>query len=132
MIDFISSRTDIDDQTAACARLLAAVIAQAIRDACESPSNQEKHLEMNRQVDALHAIDFLFNDASVFPRYAGLIGVSHEAIRSALLEPTGGGIAEFQRRILRIRMQWYRQEMAAKKAARPRIEGKQRERQQPV
>jgi hypothetical protein len=122
MIDFISSRTDIDDQTAACARLIAAVIAQAIRDACERPSNQEKHLELNRHVDALHAIDFLFNNASVFPRYAALIGASHESIRSALLEPTGGGIDEGQRRIIRIRLQWYRQEMAAKKAARPRIE----------
>lgn len=131
MIDFISSRTDIDDQTAACARLLAAVIAQAIRDACERPSSQEKHLELNRQVDALQSIDFLFNDASRFPRYAELLGVSHESIRSALLEPKGGGIDDAQRRIVKIRLQWYRQEMAAKKAARPKIEGKQHE-QQPV
>lgn len=107
MIDFVSSHPDAHPQTVACARLIAAVIAQAIRDACERPHDREKKECMNLYVDARHAIEFLFDDRSRFANYALLIGASHEAIREALLQPTGGGIDEMSRRIIRLRFQWF-------------------------
>jgi hypothetical protein len=78
MIDFVSTHPDADPQTIACARLLAAVIAQAVDDAS------------NRQATALEqdtAVGWLFDKTSTFEQYAGLIGVDPSALRMALLEP---------------------------------------------
>lgn len=85
MIDFISTRTSTDPQTAACARLLTAVITQAIQDACTPMTTEERKQKKNLNTNARRAIRFLFGADSVFPLYAELIGVSHEAIRFALL-----------------------------------------------
>jgi hypothetical protein len=78
MIDFVSTHPDAQPQTVACARLLAAVIAQAVDDAS------------NRQATALEqdtAVGWLFDKTSAFTKYAGLIGVDASALRMALLEP---------------------------------------------
>ena len=91
MLDFLSTR-NVDHQTAACARLLASVIAQAIKDAA-TPFGQyekngkmiyEKKLRQNLNRTAGSAIRFLFFDGSVFPLYATLIGADAQAIRMAL------------------------------------------------
>jgi len=110
MIDFVSTRQTTDAQTAACARLLAAVIAQAIKDACKPMTADEKR---NLDSEARQAIQFLFGADSVFPLYASLIGSSAEAIRFALLNKAedmvpaaSRGFSDMDRRILKGRMRW--------------------------
>jgi len=78
MIDFISTNPSADPQTVACARLLAAVIAQAIEDASNSQSTTG---------DALAAIDWLFSEGTSFEQYAVLIGMDAQSMRDALLAP---------------------------------------------
>ncbi len=113
MIDFVSTRQTTDAQTAACARLLAAVIAQAIKDACKPMTADEKRKERNLDSEARQAIQFLFGADSVFPLYASLIGSSAEAIRFALLNKAedmapaeSRGFSDMDRRILNGRMRW--------------------------
>lgn len=110
MIDFVSTSA-ADPQTVACARLLSAVIAQAIRDACKPMNSREKREDRNIDGDAQKAIRFLFSPDSVFPLYAQLIGSSAESIRSALInkadEVTSSPKALFKeadRRTLRARL----------------------------
>jgi hypothetical protein len=118
MIDFVSTRQTTDPQTAACARLLAAVIAQAIKDACAPMSGEEKKQERNLNTDARQAIKFLFGADSVFPLYAVLIGSSADDIRAALLRRANAagdadrGISDMQRRIVAGRMRWHKGERA--------------------
>jgi len=78
MIDFISSNPSAHPQTVACARLLAAVIAQAIEDASSRQATGAENFA---------AIDWLFSKTSAFEDYARLIGADAEQIRTALLEP---------------------------------------------
>ena len=79
MIDFISSDPSAHPQTVASARLLAAVIAQAIEDAAGvgqvTPS------------ETLAAVDWLFSKTSSFEDYARMVGADAGQIRNALLEP---------------------------------------------
>ncbi len=98
MIDFISTHPDAHPQTAACGRLLAAVIAQAIDDA------SNKNCGM---ADNAAAVSWLFEKGSRFEKYAALIGADAEAIREALLappsknEPKNSRFDEGKRRYLR-------------------------------
>ncbi len=78
MIDFISTHPGADPQTVAGARLLAAVIAQAVDDA------SNKHASAG---DALVAVDWLFSKGTTFEKYAALIGMNAQAMRDALLTP---------------------------------------------
>jgi hypothetical protein len=78
MIDFISTHDDAHPQTVASARLLTAVIAQAIDDASNRQSTDS---------EAREAIAWLFDKDTTFPAYAGLIGADAQAIREALLAP---------------------------------------------
>lgn len=101
MIDFISTNPSADQQTVACARLLAAVIAQAVEDASNKGSSAS---------DQAAAIDWLFDKSSRFTSYAALIGMDAEAMRQALLaphnpssvEPMHGRFDEGRRRNVRI------------------------------
>lgn len=114
MIDFVSTRSTTDVQTAACARLLAAVIAQAIRDAAQPfrEKDRSKDLAMSSaEIEAREAVRFLFGGGSAFPLYASLIGSSAEAIRHALLNSPddlvkvpGRGLSDAERRLLRHRL----------------------------
>jgi hypothetical protein len=115
MIDFVSTRETTDPQTAACARLLATVIAHAISDASTPPNREEKKQGRNLNSDAIAAIDFLFGNGSVFPLYADLIGASAESIRHALINVrqapglnTRVTYKEEDQRILLIRLRWHR------------------------
>jgi hypothetical protein len=76
MIDFISTHPGADPQTVAGARLLAAVIAQAIDDA------SNKHAPAG---EALAAVNWLFSKDTTFEKYATLIGANPQAMRDALL-----------------------------------------------
>jgi uncharacterized protein (DUF2342 family) len=78
MIDFISSNPSAHPQTVACARLLAAVIAQAIEDASSRQATGAENFA---------AVDWLFSKTSAFEDYARLIGADAGQIRTALLEP---------------------------------------------
>jgi hypothetical protein len=78
MIDFISSNPNAHPQTVACARLLAAITAQAIQDASSKQATGAENFA---------AIDWLFSKTSSFEDYARLIGADAEQIRTALLEP---------------------------------------------
>lgn len=98
MIDFISTHPSAHPQTVACARLLAAVIAQAVEDA----SGKQALV-----ADNAAAVDWLFDRSSLFSKYAALIGADAEAIRNALLtpassrEPINNRFDEVKRRYLR-------------------------------
>lgn len=116
MIDFISTHPAADNQTVACARLLAAVIAQAIDDA------SNKHAA---SADQLAAIDWLFDTTSPFTKYAALIGADAAAIRTALLapppqvEPINSKFDSSRRRYIRIaHAKWLTRREAAQKLLR--------------
>lgn len=114
MIDFVSTHPFADQQTVACSRLLAAVIAQAIEDA------SSKHSSVSEQAAA---IDWLFDKSSRFSSYAALIGLDAEAMRKALLtpideitfEPKQSKFDKSKRRILRVaHAKWLERRMAEK------------------
>lgn len=109
MIDFVSTHPHAHPQTVACARLLTSVIVQAIRDATVVPNSKERKAETNLDINALHAIEFLFNDESLFPKYAAFVGINPEGLRRGLLETSGPGLDDRQRRALRVRLHWYHQ-----------------------
>lgn len=81
MIDFVSTHADAHPQTIACARLLAAVIAQAIEDASKTQKTRED------RIDAEAATEWLFNPSTTLTKYAYLIGANAQAMREAMLEP---------------------------------------------
>ena len=92
MIDLISTRQGCDQESMACARLLTAVITTAIRDAvCVAPK-KEGYERRDVLFNAREAIVWLFDDASVFPLYASLVGSDAESIRRALLTDRSGEI----------------------------------------
>lgn len=115
MIDLISTR-NVDHQTRGCARLLAAVIAQAVKDASSPMSSyashegrmiHEKNVKRNLNWDARSAIRWLFFPGSVFPAYAMLIGLDANQIRSNLLShrhEQNAMLTSEQRRIIRTRL----------------------------
>lgn len=113
MIDFVSTRQTTDAQTAGCARLLTAVIAQAIKDACKPITDDEKQKKIDIDSEALQGLRFLFGADLVFPLYARLIGSSAESIRFALLNKADDmapaarrAFSDMDRRVLKARMRW--------------------------
>lgn len=88
MIDFVSTRSGTSPDTASCCRLIAAVIALAIKDAGEALVGTETRRNQIAS-DAHDAIVFLFGPASLFDQYAKMIGSSAESIRRALLGDGG-------------------------------------------
>jgi hypothetical protein len=130
MLDLVSTREDIDPQTAANAKLLAAIIADAVRQASQKPSKQEQAARRNLDHDNYHpglSIWFLFNDESVFKTYAQLIGLEAQAFRDAFLsdrtlkERTVKGqpapFTSMERRVIKQRYAWYREEQVALRKA---------------
>lgn len=83
MIDLVSTST-ADAQTARCARLLAAVISNAIMDAGQSFTHHERK-QRRMQTTARHAIQWIFTPGTAFEAYANLIGLNPSHIREALL-----------------------------------------------
>lgn len=84
MIDFVSTRETTDAETAAGARLIGAVIAQALKDLAQRPSREEYDQRRNLNRDAIHSLRFFYDSDSVFPIYAKLIGMDAQAFRNAL------------------------------------------------
>lgn len=110
MFDLISTDATTDRESANCARLLAAVIAQAIDDASTMPTTVERGNKRNSPV-AASALHFLFGDNPMFERYATLIGADPVAMREALTSKTiklntakGARFSEHDRRCLQFRL----------------------------
>ncbi len=84
VFDLVSTREETDHEIRGCARLLAAVISQAIQDAGSSVSEQEARTH-RATGEAGKAIRWLFTKGT-FDLYCNLIGISPENLRKALLE----------------------------------------------
>lgn len=114
MIDFVSTRDKIDVETVRCARLLAAIIAQAIRDAARKPTKDEKKFRRSHK-HAYLSMTFLFEPHGAFDVYAGLIGLDAESVRVALLSRRRLSSSshvkhlfnEQDRRIIQMRHAWF-------------------------
>jgi len=132
-IDFVSTRTGVDPQTAACARLLASVIADAVREISRKPTQSEMLAQRNidgkdeLEAEVSHpglSAKFLFDDNSPFLGYARLIGLNPHEFRRSLLEkdapdPLVGARMKplFNRRAIRIRHRFYLLEKYAEQEA---------------
>lgn len=113
MFDLTSTTTDVSEQEGAHARLLVAVIGQAIKDASLKPSKAEASQRKNINGDAIDALHFLFGPNPTFAEYAELIGSSAESIRAALTESKyagalNGRFPDTSRRKLQVRLHWLR------------------------
>lgn len=132
MFDLVSTREDVDPQTVRSAQLLAAVIADAVRNASVRPSKQEQDEQRNIDAsgDGAHpglSTWFLFDDASPFTKYARLIGIDPQGLRDALLSDrplrddfskAGRSMFTFSdRRAIKARHSYYIREKHANEAA---------------
>jgi hypothetical protein len=123
MFDLVSTRPGVDPQSAACARLLETVIADAI-DQARTPINQ-REIKRYRNIDnqdhhpAL-SIWFLFDDESPFREYAHLIGLSADETRRALLgsrmldDPVRPLFSYRDREVIKLRYRMYQAEKELK------------------
>ena len=113
-LDLLSTRAGTSPQDAACAQLLAAVIAEAIIDASEPLRAEERQAARNLNPRAVQALRYLFGPvdapeggANPFSAHARLIGSSAAVLRQRLLLPYAGtDLREFpdhRRRNLRAR-----------------------------
>jgi hypothetical protein len=99
---------------AACCRLIAAIIAQAVCDATKPLTKDELRGRTNIDADAKQAMRFLFNEDTNFPRYAKLIGMSADQLRANLSKPRDQFEVEprvpifgwKKRRMIRLRLQF--------------------------
>jgi len=89
MLDLVSTRPNTDPQTARCARLLAAVIAEHIRDSA-LPATREDRTKDRMPYEARSAVEWIFDKGTTFDLYAHLIGVSPDGIRAGLMARTSG------------------------------------------
>jgi len=112
MIDFVSTREHVDQQSKQAARLLAAWVARHIRDAAEPPSRQEIDAGTNFTRNAARSIDYLFSADSPFEDHIELIGGGAQAMRDALLSDrtlaAGSQFTLAQREIIQARHAWWR------------------------
>jgi hypothetical protein len=71
-IDFVSTRSGVDVQSQNCAKLISAVIAQALKDLMEKPAYEERIHKINLNKNAIRSIYF-FN-SETFINYAAMVG----------------------------------------------------------
>lgn len=84
VIDLISTREDIEEETRTAAHLLAGVIAMAIEDLCVIPTPEEIKFRCNLDRNAISSLTFFFNPKSAFKAYANLIGIEPQSFLEAL------------------------------------------------
>ena len=84
VIDLISTREDIEEETRTAAHLLAGIIAMAIEDLCIEPTTDEIQNRCNLNKNAISSLTFFFNPKSAFRAYANLIGIDPQYFLSAL------------------------------------------------
>lgn len=105
-IDFVSSRNGVDAQSQRCAQLVAAVIAQAVKDLTVKPTAQERKNRMNIDPNAIRSVRFF--KSATFLDYAALIGMDGEefmkhAVRGDI---SARHISEADIRAMRARLRW--------------------------
>lgn len=111
MIDFVSTRPGIDQNTRAAAQMVASIIAQMIRDASHRPTKDEAATHRNLNWDARAAIVYLFRPESPFETHIELLGGSAAPFRAALLSnrelQERGPFTPYQRRVIQARYHWW-------------------------
>jgi hypothetical protein len=109
--DLVSTNA-VDDQTKASARLLAAVIAQALHDLSIKPTKDEYSERRNMNSDAIGALIF-FGKHGMFKTYAKLIGINPDNFLEGLATSKQNEdekkpcFTEAQFRACRARMKWW-------------------------
>ena len=111
--------SDVDDTqydyARPCRRLLTAVITMAVRDASTPPTKGERRAERNRLTDARQALRWLFAPNRVLDWYCNHLGMDaadvREGLRRAMYSDRDGEhYGAEDRRILRVRYHWAREE----------------------
>jgi hypothetical protein len=105
-IDFLSTRNGVDAQSQRCAQLIAAVIAQAVKDLTQKPTAQERKNRMNIDPNAIRSVRFF--KSKTFLDYAALIGMDgsefmNHATRGSI---SARQISEADVRAMRARLRW--------------------------
>jgi len=85
MIDFVSTREDTNAEIKQYCELLAAVIAQALRDLCVKPMVIELEKAKNIDRHAVKSLIFFFSPKSPFKVYATMIGLSPKEFTDAMM-----------------------------------------------
>ena len=105
-IDFVSSRNGVDAQSQRCAQLIAAVVAQALKDLTLKPTPQERKNRINIDSNAIRSVRFF--KSKIFLDYAALIGMDggefmKHAVRGDI---SARHISEVDVRAMRARLRW--------------------------
>lgn len=105
-IDFLSTREGIDVQTERCAKLVAAVIAQALKDLMKKPTAQERKNRINTDPSAIRSVNFF--KSKVFLQYSALIGMDGDEFmnRAKRGDISSKQISEADVRVMRARLRW--------------------------
>jgi len=103
------------DRARPCRRLLTAVITMAVRDASTPPTKGERKAGRNRLTDARQALRWLFGPNPVLDWYCKHLGMDADDVREGLRramynECDGEHYGAKDRRILRVRYHWAREE----------------------
>ncbi len=123
MIDFMSTRLGIDEQSKRCAHFIAAILAQAVNDLSIPCNASEKRNRRNTCVDALASIRFFYEENSPFKIYASAIGIDPQAFiynlehrsfnrNNDLTKPKKPYISDRDARIMRVRIKFYKNQQA--------------------
>lgn len=122
MFDFVSTRSEVDSDTQACARVLMAAIAQATRDLAQAPTKDEQKLEENRLRDVVSSLEFFFGkNQPIFRLYCDMIGMGADTYLEHLQTGRPANVAhplytEQDFRAFRVRIKWWREQMARQEA----------------
>ena len=126
MIDFISTHPAIDNQTARCARLISAIIAQALRDLTIPVTENEKRHGINLVSNCYESLRFFYDENSPFKTYAVMVGTEAKPILQNLENRDYESqkvkhpyLKDRELRTLRRRIRWYKVLLAEMKNARP-------------
>lgn len=126
MVDFTSTQQGIDDQSARCARLVAAVIAQALRDLAIPINENEKKHGINLVGNAYESLKFFYDSSSPFKQYAVMVGVEAKPFIDNLesrdyesQEVKHPYLKDRELRTIRRRLRWYKVLLAEMKNERP-------------
>lgn len=107
MIDFVSTRTEVDEATKQNARVLAVVIATRLSFLWTPLSKEERSQRRNLDKDVLKSLHYFFDPESSFETHIDFIGGDAQTFREHLLGThrllEGGTFNETQRRTLQLR-----------------------------
>jgi hypothetical protein len=119
MIDFVSTRDEVDPVTRGCARMLGSLIANTVRWASFPTSQLERQTATNIREEAQYALDYLFGADSPFEMHMTLLGGSAVSFRRALLDSEladrgAAGFGPDRRHVLITRHAWWQADQQRK------------------